>query len=118
VRKNLGVLCIISSCFFGLISCSSLAGSNGHDGLATVDCMQERKSQEEIADLLGTIQLISDVFVLISNDGNSRCFTCNLPESYKKEGIRIKYSIIVKEIFPTERLIATPALLTKIETLK
>ena len=103
-------------CFWILsaISCKSFLGKSGHDGLSLTDCLNERKSQETLTNQKGIIIQVAEQYVILSQDGNSRYLACNLPETYKKEGEKVVYSLIVKEIYPNERLIATPAYLAKI----
>ena len=97
-----------------VIGCS-IKGEFGHDGLATADCMPERKSQESITKQSGSIILVAEHHVLLTQDGNQRYMACNLPASYKKEGLKVSFSITSKEIFPNERHIATPGVLTEIK---
>jgi hypothetical protein len=82
--------------------------------LSTADCYPERKTIETLINQSGTIIKVSETYVILSQDGNSRYLACNLPKTYNKEGIKVKYALKVKEIFPNERLIATPAYLTEI----
>ena len=97
-----------------LIACKSFVGKSGHDGLSTADCYPERKTIETLINQSGTIIKVAETYVILSQDGNSRYLACNLPATYNKEGIKVKYALNVKEIFPNERLIATPAYLTEI----
>ncbi|MBK8625790.1 MAG: hypothetical protein IPN86_09590 [Saprospiraceae bacterium] len=101
-------------CLLLMVSCKSFLGKSGHDGLSLTDCLNERKSQETLRNQQGSIMQVADQYVILSQDGNSRYLACNLPETYKKEGEKVSYTLIVKEIYPNERLIATPAYLTEI----
>lgn len=92
------------------------SGKMGHDGIATSDCMSERKSIDTILISDGSIIKVSDQFILLSNDGNQRYLACNLPESYKKEGQKMTCLVVVKEIFPNERWMATPAYIQEIKS--
>ncbi|MBK8346775.1 MAG: hypothetical protein IPL08_03835 [Saprospiraceae bacterium] len=96
-----------------IMGCHTM-GKSGHDGLSLSDCMPDRKNEEVLTDKPGSIISVADQFVILSADGQSRYLACNLPESYKKEGIKVTFSLVVKEILPNERHIATPAYLTKI----
>ena len=97
-----------------LIACKSFVGKSGHDGFSTADCYPERKTIETLINQSGTIIKVAETYVILSQDGNSRYLACNLPATYNKEGIKVKYALNVKEIFLNERLIATPAYLTEI----
>ena len=106
--------------FLVLVILSGMAGchtsdKSRHEILKDTDCMPDRKSQKVKEDQTGSILLVAEQFVILSTDGNSRYLACNLPDTFKKERIKIKYSLVTKEIFPNERWIATPAYLTKIE---
>ena len=89
-------------CLLLMISCKSFLGKTGHDGLSLTDCLSERKSQETLTNQQGSIIKVAEQYVILSQDGNSRYLACNLPETYKKEGLIIKYTLIEKEIFPNE----------------
>lgn len=112
-----GFLWIVSLWFFllSMFGCKSFLGKSGHDGLSVSDCLLDRNNQETLANQEGNIIKVADQYVILSQDGNSRYLACNLPETYKKEGTKISFTLIVKEIYPNERLIATPALLTEIK---
>ena len=97
-----------------IIGCS-IKGDFGHDGLSMADCMPERKSLETITKQEGRIILVADQFVILSQGGDQRYMTCNLPKSYKKEGLKVTFSILIKEISPNERLIATPGIIQEIK---
>jgi hypothetical protein len=96
-----------------IIGCS-IKGKSGHNGLATVDCMPDRKSQESMTNQYGSIIKVAEQFVLQTDGENQRFIACNLPESYHKEGLKVNFSILIKEIFPNERWAATPVVLQEI----
>ncbi|MBP6447252.1 MAG: hypothetical protein KA341_10625 [Saprospiraceae bacterium] len=95
-------------------SCT-IPGKSGHDGLSAGDCMSERKNITLIPNLKGKIVSITDQFVLAVDSGESRYFVCNLPDTYKKNGTKVRFSVQTKEISPNERLIGTPGYLTQIQ---
>jgi len=97
------------------VGCVSFFGKSGHDELSLADCLPERNNQDTLSGQSGSIIKVADQFVLLSKDENSRYLACNLPETYKNEGLEVTYSLITKEIQPNERLIATPAYLTEIK---
>lgn len=101
--------------FLNILGCS-FKGKMGHDGLATSDCLPERKNLETLSDQTGSIALVADQYILLAPDKNQRYLACNLPDSYKKEGLKIKFSVVIKEIYPNERHIATPAVLKEIKS--
>ena len=98
-----------------MLGCHSL-GKSGHDGLNVSDCLPERKNTDTLSNQSGSILMVAEHFVILSQNGESRYLACNLPETYKKEGEKVLFSLIVKEIYPNERLIATPAYLTEINS--
>lgn len=106
---------LIAFCLFTMVGCT-FVGKAGQDGLTDTDCLPERKSEDTLSTQIGTIIEVAEQFVILSQDGNSRFLACNLPDTYKKSGIKVTYSLIVKEIYPNERLIATPAFLTEISS--
>jgi hypothetical protein len=106
---------IIVLCVFSAAGCIPI-GKSGHDGLSFADCLPERKSIDTLSNQSGSILVVADHFIILSQSGESRFLPCNLPESYKKEGLKVKYTLVEKEIFPNERHIASPCYLTKIET--
>lgn len=79
--------------------------------------MPERKNMDTLMQLKGSIIIIADSYFIEVIKGNERYSVCNLPEDFKKEGMPVMFSLIIKEIYPTERLMATPAVLIKIEKL-
>jgi len=110
-RYIVGILVIMYMVF--IPGCHSL-GKSGHDGLNVSDSLPERKNIDTLSDQSGSILMVGEHFVILSQNGESRYLACNLPETYKKEGLKVKYTLIEKEIFPNERHVATPCYLTKI----
>ncbi len=103
-------------CLLSVISCKPFLGKSGHDGLSLTDCLADRKNQETLSNKQGRIIQVADQYVILSQDGDSRFLACNLPETCKKKGEKVVFTLIVKEIYPNERLIATPAYLTEISS--
>jgi len=112
-----GLLCnvALTFCLLSMIGCKSFLGKSGHDGLSLSDCLADRKNQETLANQKGSIIKVAEQYVILSKDGDSRYLACNLPETYKKEGEKVVFTLIVKEIYLNERLMATPAYLTEIK---
>lgn len=68
----------------------------------------ERKTVETVKDSIGTVRRIHDkLYIIITEDNKSRFAPCNLPDKFKKEGLKIRFSGDVKEIYPNERWAAT-----------
>jgi hypothetical protein len=111
----LGILVIIY--VFLMSGCHSL-GKSGHDGLNVSDCLPERKNIDTLSNQSGSILMVGDRFVILSQNGESRYLACNLPETYKKGGLKVKYTLVENEIFPNERHMARPCYLTKIDSVK
>jgi len=99
---------------FLLTGCISM-GKSGHAGLSISDCLPERKSIDTLSNQTGSILEVAGHFVILSKSGESRFLACNIPESFKKAGIKVKYTLVMKEIYPNERHIATPCYLTEID---
>ncbi|MCJ8282268.1 MAG: hypothetical protein MJK14_21140, partial [Rivularia sp. ALOHA_DT_140] len=56
----------------------------------------------------GTVRRIHDkLYIIITEDNKSRFAPCNLPDKFKKEGLKIRFSGDVKEIYPNDRWAAT-----------
>ena len=82
------------------------------------DCYPDRKSIQNHEDLIGTIIKLSDQYIILANNGESRFTACNLPESVQTDSLGVKFSLIEKEVYPNERWMATPAVLSHIEITK
>jgi len=106
-----GILVIF---FVFVMSGCTLLGKSGHDGLSNGDCLPERKSLDTLSGQSGSILEVAGHFVILSQDGEDRYLACNLPETYKKEGLKVQYTLITKEIYPNERHVATPCYLKAI----
>ena len=111
---------IIFLCCFFLISSkcryanSSIVQDQDTIVINTADCFDDRKNEKELDLLKASIVNIGSEFYIDDTEGNQRYFACNLPDTCKKEGLIVTCSLIVKEIFPYERRMATPGLLTKV----
>lgn len=110
--KNLIVILFIGNIF--IWNACTVTGKTGHDGLSTSDCMPERQNRELISDITGKVEVVADQYVLTTASSDLRFFACNLPDSFKNPGLKIKFTIQSKEIFPNERLIGTPGFLINI----
>jgi hypothetical protein len=72
------------------------------------DCHGKRQVTQTFEEKEASILKVGDKYVISTNEGNSRYNPCELPEKLKKDGILVRFSGEVLEIFPNERLIATP----------
>jgi PBP1b-binding outer membrane lipoprotein LpoB len=72
------------------------------------DCHGKRMTSQTLEDVEGTILKIGDKFIISTNNGSSRYNACKIPENLQKEGILVRFTGDVLEIFPGERLMATP----------
>jgi len=72
------------------------------------DCHGKRNVSQTLEEVEGTIMKVAGRFVIATDNGNSRYNPCELPGKLKKEGILVRFSGDVLEIFPGERLFATP----------
>lgn len=72
------------------------------------DCHGKRNVSQTLEEVDASILKIGDKYVISTNNGNQRYNPCELPEKLKMEGILVRFSGEVLEIFPGERLMATP----------
>ncbi len=67
-----------------------------------------RKTVGTVENKVGRIQRIHDkLYIIVTEDGSGRFAPCNLPNKFKKDGLKIRFSGEVKEIYPNERWAAT-----------
>jgi hypothetical protein len=98
---------------FSFIKCASYSQVK----LDLEDCYNDRANTDTITNQIGEIKLIAQTYCLIFNNGNKRYTPCNLPDSLEKEIPLIVFSGIEKEIFPYERRVGTPFILSAIKIL-
>jgi hypothetical protein len=79
----------------------------------TDDCFPQRKMVEVIANVKGEIINLAGEWLIQSGSGEPRFFVCNIPEALKTEGFKLIFDAEVKEIYPNERWIGTPAVFKK-----
>ena len=82
------------------------------------DCLPERKTMDIRSEIDGTIILVAESYLLESKPDKERFSPCNLDDKYKVNGLDIRFSLIIKEIYPNERLMGTPCVITNIEKSK
>ena len=79
------------------------------------DCYSDRKNTDTITNVAAEIQKIAQTYCIVLKQAHKRYVACNLPDSMQIENTSIIFSGYVKEIFPNERLVGTPFLLTKVK---
>ncbi|MEO1432761.1 MAG: hypothetical protein AAFV71_27585 [Cyanobacteria bacterium J06633_8] len=68
----------------------------------------DRKTVGTVENKVGRIQRIHDkLYIIIAEDNSGRFAPCNLPDKFKKDGLKIRFSGDIKEIYPNERWAAT-----------
>ena len=72
------------------------------------DCHGKRSVTQTLEEANGSIMKVTGMYVISMNDGNDRYQPCDLPKKYNQEGILVRFSGEVLEIFPNERRAATP----------
>ena len=72
------------------------------------DCHGKRRVSQTLEEVNASILKVGDKYVISADGGNSRYNPCELPSKLKKDGLSIRFSGEVLEIFTNERLIATP----------
>jgi hypothetical protein len=96
---------------FSLIKCASYSQVK----LDLEDCYNDRANIDTITNQIGEIKLIAQTYCLVFNNGNKRYTPCNLPDSLKRDMPEVMFSGIEKEIFPYERRVGTPFVLSAIK---
>lgn len=79
-----------------------------HLGEPDEDCHGKRYPTQNLEEVNASILEVQGQFLITTNGGNSRYIPCDLPNKMKKDGMLVRFSGEVLEIFPNERLIATP----------
>ena len=66
-----------------------------------------RKTVDNVKNQVGKVRRIHDRLYIIVSKDNGRFAPCNLSDEFKKDGLMIRFSGDVKEIYPNERWAAT-----------
>lgn len=84
------------------------------------DCHGVRKTIRTVTDKEGVIMLIGSNITISIPPGTKRYEVCDVdvPKEFKKEGLKVRFSGEILEIFHNERLMGTPTRLTKIDIIK
>lgn len=84
------------------------------------DCHGVRKTIRTISNLEGEIMLIGNNILISIPPGNKRFKLCHvdIPKELKIEGLKVRFSGQVLEIFNNERLMGTPIRLTEIDIIR
>jgi hypothetical protein len=93
-----------------------LAMPCGFDDRPTVEKHQNQLGQ--IMTLPSASEPEGVLYIITIPDQNRRFSACNLPQSLKKDGMKIQFSGEVKEIKPEERWLATPYKLSAVKILQ
>jgi len=72
------------------------------------DCHGKRAVGQTLEEVEGIIMKVAGKFVIATDNGNSRYNPCELPKKLSREGVLVRFTGEVLEIFPGERLFATP----------
>ena len=72
------------------------------------DCHGKRMVRTTLESVDGSILKVGDRYVISTENGNNRYNPCDLPKKFLVGGMLVRFSGDVLEIFPNERLIATP----------
>ena len=86
----------------------------------TEGCHGVRKTVRTVTDKEGEIMLIGNIVLISIPPGTRRYKVCevDVPEELKIEGLKVRFSGEVLEIFHNERLMGTPTRLTRIDIIK
>ncbi len=82
------------------------------------DCHGVRKTIHSIKDKEGEIMMIGGNILISIPPGTKRYKICDVAEEIKVEGLKVRFSGVVLEIFPNERLMGTPMRLSSIDIIK
>jgi len=75
---------------------------------AEQDCHGKRMVTGTLEEVEGKMLKVADTFVITTDGGTSRYNPCTLPDRLKKDGVLVRFTGEILEIFPGERLMATP----------
>ncbi|MBK9257433.1 MAG: hypothetical protein IPM42_18370 [Saprospiraceae bacterium] len=102
------------------INCQKNTTSNPGNNVILLenDCFPDRKTQQSVEDRTGKVILIGDTFLIENQKENIRYAPCNLPDNLKTEQLTLLFSADLKEIYPNERWMGEPTVLTKVKILK
>ena len=80
-------------------------------------CFFDKQNRKKVCKITNQTAIVSKQgSYIILTIKNKKYFTCNIPSSIQNDSIKVTGYIL--EIFPTERLIATPLKLTRASTFK
>ena len=94
----------------------SLFNTDVHNDLVSdiKDCYPDRKTENVITSQSVKITKTGDQFVLVSPEGGERFVACNLPDVSGLEGKELMMDALLKQIFPEERWMGKPCVLSKL----
>ena len=78
------------------------------------DCHGKRAVIQTLEEADGVIMKVANMFVISMNEGTKRYQPCDLPKKFNKEGVLVRVTGEVLEIFQYERRAASPFRMTNI----
>lgn len=78
------------------------------------DCHGKRIATREISDMVGYMTNMRTQWIISSSDGTERYMPCKVDTKYQVDSLKVLFTGSALEIFPNERLIATPFRLSSI----
>ena len=81
---------------------------DGEPTMKPEDCHGVRKTIQFLEDEVGVMMLVGNDYVISKDNGSKRWKPCKIPGKMKVEGMKVQFTGEVLEIFPNERLSATP----------
>lgn len=98
-----------------LASCA-LRGSDANVITGMVqDCYADRKKEKTIEKEAAIVIKWQEFYLLSSDDGTQKWQPCEVPASFRKQGLKVYFSGDEMSVFPGERRAATPLHLSAIE---
>ena len=104
---------------------ATVSDATNNEMLAMPCGFDDRPTVEKHQNQLGQIMTLPSasepegvLYIITIPDQNRRFSACNLPQSLKKDGMKIQFSGEVKEIKPEERWLATPYKLSAVKILQ
>lgn len=80
------------------------------------NCWEDRQSSEEVTDHRGSMVYLVDCWMI---EGEAfRYQPCSVPEDFRVEGLKVKVSGTIREIYSTERRAGAPFSMTDIQMIR
>jgi hypothetical protein len=95
------------------IARAGVPGPVGQQPEAGACTYSDRKTERVVTNESGVIMRLNETTYVISADNQTQRYTlCDLPDALKHDGMKVKFSGNVKEIYANERWMANPFELT------